>query len=329
MLTTLTGTRNSIHHRMRIILFCKGKRGLVCLQKLQQEKQSVLLVVCQQSDPCLHSFKGFAKESNSEIFCPADPNEASAINKLESVNADLFILAGYGMILRESCLSIPKINCINLHGGKLPEYRGSSPMNWALINGEKEIGISVIEVDSGIDTGNVLAECSKKIDLNTNIAKLHEWANEKFPELLQSVITKIKKGSLVLRKQDESLACYYPRRFAEDGFILWDQTNCIDAHNKIRALTEPYPCAYSYLGNRKIKFISSRIPESSFRGEAGRIYRKSNGWFLIGTQDQALWITKALFTDDESSAYAQLNVYDRLSTIHQFAELHLNRNENR
>ena len=64
-------------------------------------------------------------------------------------------------------------------------------------------------------------------------------------------------------------------------------------------------------------------------GGGGRIYRKSNGCFLIGTQDQALWITKALFTDDESSAYTQLNVYDRLSTIHQFAELHLNKNENR
>jgi methionyl-tRNA formyltransferase len=314
---------------MRIIFFGKGKRGLVCLQKLQLEKENVLLVICQQSDPSLHSFEEFAKESNIEIFCPTDPNGASVISKLESVDADLFILGGYGMILGKRCLRIPKMHCINLHGGKLPEYRGSSPMNWALINGEKEVGISIIEVDSGIDTGNVLSECSKKIDSQTTIADLHQWANAQFPELLQSVITKIKEGSLVLRKQDDALACYYPRRFAEDGFILWDQTNCIDAHNKIRALTQPYPCAYSYLGDRKVKFISSKIPAFSFRGEAGRIYRKSNGCFLIGTQDQALWITKALFTDDESSAYTQLNVYDRLSTIHQFAELHLNKNENR
>lgn len=314
---------------MRIIFFVKGKRGLVCLQKLQQEKEDILLIICQQNDRFLQSFEEFAKETKIEIFCPDDPNEPSSLYKLKSVDADLFILAGYGMILGKRCISIPKMHCINLHGGKLPEYRGSSPMNWALMKGEKEVGISIIEVDSGIDTGFILAETSTQIDSDTTIADLHDWANEKFPDLLQSVITKIKKGSLVLRKQDESLACYYPRRFAEDGFILWDQTNCIDAHNKIRALTEPYPCAYSYLRNRKIKFISSRIPEPSFRGEAGRIYRKSNGCFLIGTQDQALWITKALFTDDESSAYAQLNVYDRLSTIHQFAELHLNRNENR
>lgn len=314
---------------MRIIFFGKGKRGLVCLQKLQQEKEDILLIICQQNDPFLQSFEEFAKESKIEIFCPGDPNEPSSHNKLESLDTDLFILAGYGMILKESCLSIPKINCINLHGGKLPEYRGSSPMNWALLNGEKKVSISIIEVDSGIDTGNVLAECSKKIVKHTNIAQLHEWANEKFPELLQSVITKIKEGSLVLRKQDDSLACYYPRRFAEDGFILWDQTNCINAHNKIRALTEPYPCAYSYLGKRKIKFLSSRIPKDSFRGEAGRIYRKSNGSFLIGTKDQALWITEALFTDDQSSAYSEIQLYDRLSTIHQLAELNLYPNENR
>ena len=314
---------------MKIIFFGKGKRGLVCLQKMQQEQENILLIISQENDPYRQTFEQIAKESKIEISCPTDPNANYFLEKLGSFEADLFVLAGYGMILRESCLSIPKINCINLHGGKLPEYRGSSPMNWALINGEKQIGISIIEVDSGIDTGNVLAECSTKIDQHTNIAELHEWANEKFPVLLLSVITKIKEGTLVPKKQDNSIACYYPRRFSEDGFILWDQTNCIDAHNKIRALSEPYPCAYSYWEKRKIKFISSKIPEYSFRGEAGRIYRKSKGSFLIGTKDQALWITEALFCDDQSSAYSELQLYDKLSTIHQVTELNLNINENR
>jgi methionyl-tRNA formyltransferase len=314
---------------MRIIFFGKGKRGLVCLQKMLQEQENILLIVSQENDTYLQTFEQIAKESKIEISCPADPNENNLLEKLGSFDADLFILAGYGRILKESCLNIPKINCINLHGGKLPEYRGSSPMNWALINGEKEIGISIIEVDSGIDTGNVLAESSKKITKHTNVAELHEWANETFPDLLQSVVTKIREDTLISKNQDNSISCYYPRRFLEDGFILWDQINCVDAHNKIRALTEPYPCAYSYFVNRKIKFLSSRIPEYSFRGEAGRIYRKSNGSFLIGTKDQALWITEALFTDDQSSAYSEIQLYDRLSTIHQLAELNLKTNENR
>ena len=86
---------------MRIIFFGKGKRGLVCLQKLQQEKEDILLIICQQNDPFLQSFEEFAKESKIEIFCPGDPNEPSSLNKLESLDTDLFILAGYGMILED------------------------------------------------------------------------------------------------------------------------------------------------------------------------------------------------------------------------------------
>ena len=94
-------------------------------------------------------------------------------------------------------------------------------MNWALMRGEKEVGISIIEVNSALIRDSFWAETSKQIDSDTTIADLHQWANEQFPELLQSVIAKIKEGSLVLRKQDDALACYYPRRFTEDGFILW------------------------------------------------------------------------------------------------------------
>jgi len=314
---------------MRIIFFGKGKRGLACLEKLLQERENIILIVNQQSDPLAPSFKKIALRSKIESYCPENPNSLAALDKLDSFEADLFVLAGYGIILGSTCLSIPKMHCINLHGGKLPEYRGSSPMNWALINGEKEIGISILEVDSGIDTGDVLAESFKSIDCNTNIADLHEWANEEFPLLLNAVLTKIKEGTLVHKKQDDLKSSYYPRRFSEDGFILWDQTTCIDAHNKIRALTEPYPCAFSYLGERKIKFLSSIIPDLPFFGEAGRIYRKSKGSFLIGTKDQALWITEATFTDNQTSAYVDLNVYDRLSTIHQLAYSCVKPNENR
>ena len=119
------------------------------------------------------------------------------------MSPDLFILAGYGLILKQKCLDIPDILSINLHGGKLPEYRGSSPMNWALINGEKNVSISIVEVDSGIDTGSILAESSLRIDGNTNIYDLHSWANEEVSNLLIEVLAKIKKGTLSRVKQEE------------------------------------------------------------------------------------------------------------------------------
>ncbi len=302
---------------MKIVFFGKGKRGLKCLLKLVETGQSIVAVVLQQGDPLIDQFHWIAEENNIEILIPQNPNSSETLIKLKSLNPDLFILAGYGLILKQKCLDIPDILSINLHGGKLPEYRGSSPMNWALINGEKNVSISIVEVDSGIDTGSILAESSLRIDGNTNICDLHSWANEEFSNLLIEVLAKIKKGTLSRVKQDEGKSRYYPRRFSEDGFILWDQIDAIDAHNKIRALTLPYPCAFTFFRNRKINLISSRLTSNPVFGEAGRIYRKANGAFLISARDRALWITEAIFEDDSSPAYLELSRYDSLANLKQ------------
>ena len=299
---------------MKIIFFGKGKRGLKCLKSLLEAGESIISVVLQQGDPLVEQFKCIAEEHRIEIFFPKNPNSSEILIKFKSLKPDLFILAGYGLILKQQCLDIPKVISINLHGGKLPEYRGSSPMNWALINGAKNIGISIIEVDSGIDTGSILASSSLTIDENTNISDLHSWANEEFSNLLIDVVAKIKKGTLSPVRQDEAKSSYYPRRFAEDGFILWDQIDAIDAHNKIRALTLPYPCAFSFFKNRRINLISSRLTSNPVFGEAGRVYRKANGAFLISARDRALWITQAIFEDDSSPAYNELSLYDSLVT---------------
>lgn len=302
---------------MKIVFFGKGKRGLRCLQKLFEAGESIVSVVLQQGDPLTDQFQCIAERNRVEILFPKNPNSSEILIKFKSLSPDLFILAGYGLILKQKCLDIPKTLSINLHGGKLPEYRGSSPMNWALINGEKNIGISIIEVDSGIDTGNILAESSLTIDGNTNISDLQSWANEEFSNLLIDVLAKIKNRSLSPLKQDEGKSSYYPRRFSEDGFILWDQIDAIDAHNKIRALTLPYPCAFTFFGNRKINLISSRLTSNPVFGEAGRIYRKANGAFLISARDRALWITKAIFEDNSSPAHLELNRYDSLASLRQ------------
>lgn len=302
---------------MKIVFFGKGKRGLKCLLKLVETGQSIVAVVLQQGDPLIDQFHWIAEENNIEILIPQNPNSSETLIKLKSLSPDLFILAGYGLILKQKCLDIPDILSINLHGGKLPEYRGSSPMNWALINGEKNVSISIVEVDSGIDTGSILAESSLRIDGNTNIYDLHSWANEEFSNLLIEVLAKIKKGTLSRVKQDEGKSRYYPRRFSEDGFILWDQIDAIDAHNKIRALTLPYPCAFTFFRNRKINLISSRLTSNPVFGEAGRIYRKANGAFLISARDRALWITEAIFEDDSSPAYLELSRYDSLANLKQ------------
>ena len=172
--------------------------------------------------------------------------------------------------------------CINLHGGKLPKYRGSSPMNWALINGEKDFGLSNYSIKA-IDRRPVLLEKNFPINKNSTIVDLHNIANKEFPKMLKTVVNQINDDSLKPRTQDESKASYFPLRFPNDGFILWDMLSAEQIHNRIRALTSPYPCAFSF-DNQKVLLIKSKIDKNNFHGEAGRIYRIENNKLLISTK---------------------------------------------
>ena len=304
---------------MKVVFFGKGKRGLSCLERILEEKFNIAMVVLQPGDKFTGEFKKITKAYGTKVIQPDDPNEASTLENFSDQKADVFILAGYGLILKKECLSLAESYCINLHGGCLPKYRGSSPMNWALINNEPEIGISIIEVDQGIDTGDVLSETKMEVNADTTITDVHEWANKRFPNMLVKVLEEIANGSLSSKVQEEKNACYYPRRFPGDGMILWDQLSAIQVHNRIRALTKPYPCAFTYFRERKVRLIASKIPASAFRGEAGKIYRKLKGSLLVGASDQAIWITEAEFADDGSSLYGVVERYDCLATVREAA----------
>ncbi|HIN53232.1 MAG TPA: methionyl-tRNA formyltransferase [Planctomycetes bacterium] len=304
---------------MKIVYFAKGRRGLICLKRIVAEGININMVVMQPGDSLTGEFTAIAKLCGAEVFVPEDPNASSAIQVLTIQEADVFVLAGYGLILKEQCIAIPKTHCINLHGGRLPQYRGSSPMNWALINNEPIIGISIIEVDQGIDTGAVLSQEQMEVDPDTTITDLHDWANQQFPEMLVKVLQEMVDGDLCPRIQDDENACYYPRRFPDDGMVLWDQLSALQVHNRIRGLTKPYPCAYTYYGKRRVRLAASKIPGSPLRGEAGRVYRKAKGSLLVGASDQAIWITEAEFVDDESPLYDVVERYDCLATVREAA----------
>ena len=307
---------------MRIVFFCKGIRGRECLKHFCKKGADLSMIVLQQGDSLAEEYSAIGRQCAAEIHTPSDPNSKDFLDRLKKENADVFVLAGYGLILNKECLSIPKLNCINLHGGKLPQYRGSSPLNWALINGEEKIGISVIEVDEGIDSGDVLAETEMVVDPNTTISDLHEWANHQFPKLLHAALEQLSNGTLKPQKQNHDHSAYYPRRFPDDGMIFWDQFTAREVHNRIRALTKPYPCARTFFGNREVILLKSELTKFPYYGEAGRIYRKNNGKLLIGTKDRALWITCAQFTEDQSPLYPEVKRYDLLSTIREAAIEH-------
>jgi len=285
---------------VKIVFFGKGARACACLERLLDDERDVVAVVTHPYEGPEPDIVRLARARTLPVHAPADPNAESFIERLESYEAELFILGGYGPILRKRTLELPRVMSVNLHAGKLPEYRGSSPMNWALINGESSFSLSIIAVDPGVDTGDVLADRELQIGEDDTIVDLHGQANALFPEMLSGVLRDLDKGTLERRVQDAGAAAYLPLRFPDDGFVLWDMLSAEQVHNRIRALTRPYPCAFTYLDGRRVDLFASERAVPPFFGEPGRVYRKTKRGLLVCAADRCLWITRAKFSDDAS-----------------------------
>ena len=300
---------------MKIVFFGNGNRAYSCLEYLVRNKIEIISVITTEEEfERKPSLINLSEKNNIEYLITNSPNDKKTISILKKNNPDLFVLGGYSKILKEDILSIPKIFSINLHGGELPKYRGSSPLNWALINGESEFSISIIKVDKGVDTGDIIEQLKFQINQNDNIQDLHKKANKGFQKLLLKVINQIDKKSYNLVPQKNERSSYFPLRFEEDGFILFDQFNAIQVHNRIRALTTPYPCAFSFYNSKKIFFEKSELNDFPFYGEAGRIYKKNQKGILVCCKDMSLWITKAHFENGQD-AIIDLERYEKFSTV--------------
>ena len=300
---------------MKIVYFGNGNRAYNCLKFLIEKDVKIECIVSLHIEENKKaSVIHLAKKHKILYFLTENPNNSTSIKFLTELNSDLFVLGGYSKILKKEAIEIPRKLCINLHGGKLPNYRGSSPLNWALINNEKEFTISIIKVEAGIDTGEIIKDYSQTIEPDDTIVDLHRKANEHFPELLLNVINEIEKESYKLRKQPKKNVAYFPLRNKEDGFILFDQLSAHEVHGRIRALTHPYPCAFSFWKFQKVYFIASELNNFPFYGEAGKVYQKSKKGLLICCNDISLWISKAKF-EDGSDAIPVIKRYDSFTTI--------------
>jgi methionyl-tRNA formyltransferase len=299
---------------MKTVLFGKGRRGSSCLRAVHAAGHPIALVVGQPGDSGPDSMQAAAEALALPFFAPSDPNAAESLDRLGAAAAEVFVLAGYGKILKAPVIELPSRMCINLHGGKVPDYRGSSPMNWSLINGETSFSLSVLRVDPGIDAGEVLSEATFEIGPDTTIRDLHEIANESFPEQLLTALEQLENGTLRPRPQGTGGA-YYPLRFPEDGLVLWDQLSAEQVHNRIRALTRPYPCAFTFWKRRRVDLIASERIDAEFHGVPGRVYRKTSRGLLVCARDRCLRVTEAVLVDSGRPLAEEIPRYDRLATI--------------
>ncbi|MCD6441959.1 methionyl-tRNA formyltransferase [bacterium] len=279
---------------MKILYMGNKNRGLVCLKALLKEGENICGVVIPDRKVKLsyESLKQFAIKRKISIFHPSKINAPIFVQKIKKMVPDLIIMAGYNQILKKEIIRIPKKGVINLHGGKLPQYRGSSTLNWMIINGETKGGVAIILIDAGIDTGDIIAKESFEIRPNDTIKEVIYKTDKIFPRLLIKVIRQIKNGTVKRKPQPPGKGTYYHTRYPRDGKINWERSSAKEVYNLVRALTHPCPGAFTYFNNKKLIIWKASLIEEDIRGIPGRVCLRRRRGIVAIAADRGLLITR-------------------------------------
>lgn len=221
--------------------------------------------------------KVFAAEHNIPVFQPEKLKDNSDVSKaLENIKADIIVVVAYGKILPENILNMYKFGCINGHASLLPKYRGASPIQWAIVNGEKQTGVTIMKMDRGMDTGDIIESRKVDIDELDTADTLFEKLSYVSADLTVKVLKDISENKAVFSKQNEALATYAPIIKKEMAHLDFNRTA-----ESVRCAVRGYyswPCAFFFLNNKRIKAISCKVvkginaePGTAIASESGLI----------------------------------------------------------
>jgi len=249
---------------MRIVFMGTPQFAVESLKVLVENKYNVVGVITSPDKPAgrgqqvqQSAVKQFAVQHNLYVLQPTNLKDEGFLQELKSLQADLQIVVAFRM-LPESVWNMPPLGTYNLHASMLPQYRGAAPINWAIINGEKETGITTFKLQHEIDTGNILRQQKVSITPQMNAGQLHDILMIQGADLMLQTVKKIEQGNIVLTEQNKLLANqqakHAPKIFKDTCQINWNNS-LEEIYNLIRGLS-PYPCAWTELntGDKKTTF---------------------------------------------------------------------------
>ncbi|MCA1933427.1 MAG: methionyl-tRNA formyltransferase [Calditerrivibrio sp.] len=282
---------------MKIVFMGTPEIAVPTLDKLLKNGMSVSLVVCQPDKPKGRGnklqpppVKEYAIANNLEVFQPEKiKNNTDAIEKIKSHSPDFIVVAAYGKILPKELLEIPKYAPVNVHFSLLPKYRGAAPVNWAIINGESETGVTTMKMDEGLDTGDILLVRKEPISPEDTTVTLSERLAEIGGDLLVETLKNY--SNITPKPQDHSNFTYAPIIKKEDGKIDFKKPAII-IERMIRGFT-PWPTAYSHFKGKMVKFFSASVSDK--KGEAGTIIEVNKDSFTVACGEGALRILELQF----------------------------------
>lgn len=263
------------------------------LEKILKDGHEVVAVWTQPDKPAGRGnkltappVKEFALENNLKVFQPKKIKTPAALEQFKSHNADVAVVVAYGRILPESFLKAFPKGAINVHFSLLPKFRGAAPVNWAIVHGEKKTGVTTMQMDVGLDTGDILLQSETEIGEEENAIELMERLAVQGAELLSETLRRI--DEIEAQKQNELEATYAPILKKEDGLISW-MLGAADISNRVRGF-QPFPTAFSFYNAKKITIWKAReVSRSEIEGQEspfgfhdfGKVLKAKGDEFLV------------------------------------------------
>lgn len=284
---------------MRIVFMGTPDFAVGSLQALcESGKHEILAVVTQPDRPkgrgnklLQTPVKEYALAQGLTVYQPQKVKTPEFVELLHELQPELIVVAAFGQFLSKEILELPKYGCINVHASLLPKYRGAAPIQYAIIKGEKESGVTIMQMDIGMDTGAMLDKVVVPIAENTTMGELHDALRERGAALLLEVIDKIATGTAVAEPQDDVQATYATLLDRSMEHIDWSKT-AQEVHNLIRGFN-PAPSTFTKLPNGKsLKIWGSKMTDKSSAAAAGTVIETGKHSFFVACGEGVLEITE-------------------------------------
>ncbi len=297
----------------RIVFVGCVAEGLECLQEILKAGGNVVAVVTFTDELASKtsgavSFDSIARSHGIPLHKVRSTNTPESIALLKELAPDVIFVIGWTRLVSKEVLQTPVLGCIGMHASLLPRYRGRAPVNWAIINDEKETGNTMLLLDDGVDTGDILLQKRIRISFSDTCETLYAKVAQAGREMIREIMPFIASGRLPRTPQEHAQATVMPGRKPEDGLIDW-QRSSLELYNWVRALTHPYPGAFTFHNGRQLLIWQahpSPFPEAGGspafqRYKAGEVVSVSDGITIATGCDDLLTVRQLSYEGEQDT----------------------------
>lgn len=281
---------------MKIVFMGTPDFAVEALKAIIQAGHEVMCVVTQPDKPKgrgkemqFTPVKQCALEHQIPVLQPVKVREAESVEALRAFGADIFVVAAFGQILPKELLVMPKYGCVNIHASLLPKYRGAAPIQWAVINGEKESGVTIQQMGEGVDTGDILLKRAVALDNKETGESLYDKLSRLGAELIVEVLPEIEAGKVIPEKQEEALSTHVGKITKAMGLIDWNKS-AEELERLVRGLNS-WPSAYTFLRGKTLKIWEAEVLEEKEDGEPGSVDAVTKTNVIVNTGEGKLALT--------------------------------------